>query len=157
GVEINLLDLSIALSRTVREDMQGIEVLIQRISEQQVQDILKYAFGLDTTMKLQQRSWLKNLLSSKDSDQVNWIGVWATVARTHHPDTYFEEFAQEPLKDIPFAAQPFRSVLKIEPTYYDGYNYVTRKSEKVYNSDKLSYPFPTYKQGAESFLYHKDI
>src|SRR5690606_33275662 len=115
GVEINLLDLSIALSRTVREDMQGIEVLIQRISEQQVQDILKYAFGLDTTMKLQQRSWLKNLLSSKDSDQVNWIGVWATVARTHHPDTYFEEFAQEPLKDIPFAAQPFRSVLKIEP------------------------------------------
>lgn len=157
GVKINLLDLSIALSRTVREDMQGIEVLIQQVKEPQVQDILNYAFGLDTTMKLQQRSWLKNLLSSKDSDQVNWIGVWATVARTHHPDAYFEEFAQEPLKDVPFAAQPFRPALKIEPVYYDSYNYVTRKSEKVYNGDKLRYSLPFFKTGVNNFLYHLDI
>ncbi|WP_313266604.1 DUF6493 family protein [Sphingobacterium sp.] len=156
GVKINLLDLSIALSRTVREDLEGIEALIKQIKEQQVKDVISYALGLDP-MKVQQQSWLKNLLSSKDSDQVNWIGVWATVARTHHQDTHFEEFAKEPLADIPFAAQPFRPALKIEPTYYNGYNYTTRKSEQVYNGDKLTYHFPSYKQGAETFLYHKDI
>ncbi|MDR2273608.1 MAG: DUF6493 family protein [Sphingobacterium sp.] len=156
GVKINLLDLSIALSRTVREDLEGIEALIKQIKEQQVQEVISYALGLDP-MKVQQQSWLKNLLSSKDSDPVNWIGVWATVARTHHRDTHFEEFAKEPLADIPFAAQPFRPALKIEPTYYNGYNYTTRKSEQVYNGDKLTYHFPSYKQGAEAFLYHKDI
>jgi len=156
GVKINLLDFSIALSRTVREDLEGIEALIKQIKEQQVKDVISYALGLDP-MKVQQQSWLKNLLSSKDSDQVNWIGVWATVARTHHQDTHFEEFAKEPLADIPFAAQPFRPALKIEPTYYNGYNYTTRKSEQVYNGDKLTYHFPSYKQGAETFLYHKDI
>ena len=156
GVKINLLDLSIALSRTVREDLEGIEALIKQIKEQQVKDVISYALGLDP-IKVQQQSWLKNLLSSKDSDQVNWIGVWATVARTHHRDTHFEEFAKEPLADIPFAAQPFRPALKIEPTYYNGYNYTTRKSEQVYNGDKLTYHFPSYKQGAETFLYHKDI
>lgn len=156
GVRINLLDLSIALSRTVREDLEGIEVLIKQIKEQQVQDVISYALGLDP-MKVQQQSWLKNLLSSKDSDQFNWIGVWATVARTHHRDTYFEEFNKEPLADIPFAGQPFRPVLKIEPTYYNGYNYTTRKSEQVYNGDKLTYHFPPYKLGTDTFLYHKDI
>lgn len=156
GVKINLLDLSIALSRTVREDLEGIEALIKQIKEQQVQEVISYALGLDP-MKVQQQSWLKNLLSSKDSDPVNWIGVWATVARTHHRDTHFEEFAKEPLADIPFAAQPFRPALKIEPTYYNGYNYTTRKSEQVYNGDKLTYHFPSYKPGAEAFLYHKDI
>jgi hypothetical protein len=156
GVRINLLDLSIALSRTVREDLEGIEVLIKQIKEQQVQDVISYALGLDP-MKVQQQSWLKNLLSSKDSDQVNWIGVWATVARTHHRDTHFEEFTKGPLADIPFAGQPFRPALKIEPTYYNGYNYTTRKSEQVYNGDKLTYHFPSYKLGTETFLYHKDI
>ncbi|MNK53874.1 WGR domain protein [compost metagenome] len=156
GVKINLLDLSIALSRTVREDLEGIEALMKQIKEQQVKDVISYALGLDP-IKVQQQSWLKNLLSSKDSDQVNWIGVWATVARTHHRDTHFEEFAKEPLADIPFAAQPFRPALKIEPTYYNGYNYTTRKSEQVYNGDKLTYHFPSYKQGAETFLHHKDI
>lgn len=156
GVRINLLDLSIALSRTVREDLEGIEVLIKQIKEQQVQDVISYALGLDP-MKVQQQSWLKNLLSSKDSDQVNWIGVWATVARTHHRDIHFEEFTKGPLADIPFAGQPFRPALKIEPTYYNGYNYTTRKSEQVYNGDKLTYHFPSYKLGTETFLYHKDI
>ena len=156
GVKINLLDFSIALSRTVREDLEDLEPLIKQIEEPQIQDVINYALGFGP-MKVQQQSWLGNLLSSKDSGQVNWIGVWATVARTHHPDAYFEEFGKEPLTDIPFAAQPFRPVLKAEPTYYDNYNYATRKSEKVYNGDKLSYVFPSYKQGAETFLYHKDI
>ncbi|MNM94394.1 hypothetical protein D3C81_1067950 [compost metagenome] len=156
GVKINLLDLSIALSRTVREDLEGIEALIKQIKEQQVQDVISYALGLNP-MKVQQQSWVRNLLSSKDSDQFNWIGVWATVARTHHRDTYFEEFNKEPLADIPFAGQPFRPVLKIEPTYYNGYNYTTRKSEQVYNGDKLTYHFPPYKLGTDTFLYHKDI
>ncbi|WP_343563763.1 DUF6493 family protein [Sphingobacterium sp.] len=156
GVKINLLDFSIALSRTVREDLEEIEVLIEQIKEQQVQDVIGYALGLEP-MKVQQQSWLKNLLSSKDSDHMNWIGVWATVARTHHRDAYFEEFSKEPLANVPFAAQPFRPALKIEPTYYNGYNYTTRKSEQVYNGDKLSYHFPAFQQGVEAFLYHKDI
>jgi len=156
GVKINLLDFSIALSRTVREDLEGIERSIKQIEEQQIQEVINYALGIGP-MKVQQQSWLGNLLSSKDSNQVGWIGVWATAARTHHPDAYFEEFSKEPLADIPFAAQPFRPALKTEPTYYDNYNYATRKSEKVYNGDKLSYVFPSYKQGADSFLYHRDI
>jgi len=156
GVKINLLDFSIALSRTVREDLEDLELLIKQIDEPQIRDVINYALGFGP-MKVQLQSWLGNLLSAKDSSQVNWIGVWATVARTHHPDAYFEEFVKEPLADIPYAAQPFRPALKIEPTYYNGYNYTTRKSEQVYNGDKLTYHFPSYKQGAETFLYHKDI
>lgn len=156
GEKINLLDFSIALSRTVREDLEELEPLIKQIDEPQIRDVINYALGFGP-MKVQLQSWLGNLLSSKDSNQVNWIGLWATVARTHHPDAYFEEFVKEPLADIPYAAQPFRPVLKAEPTYYDNYNYATRKSEKVYNGDQLSYAFPSYKQGSETFLYHKDI
>ncbi|WP_333865427.1 DUF6493 family protein [Sphingobacterium sp.] len=156
GVKINLLDFSIALSRTVREDLEDLELLIKQIDEPQIRDVINYALGFGP-MKVQLQSWLGNLLSAKDSSQVNWIGVWATVARTHHPDAYFEEFVKEPLADIPYAAQPFRPVLRTEPTYYDNYNYATRKSEKVYNGDQLSYAFPSYKQGSETFLYHKDI
>lgn len=157
GVAIDLLDLSIALSRTVREEMAEIKDLIQQVKEPQVQEVLNYALGFEKEIKIQQRSWLKNLISSKDSAELLWLGVWATVARTHYPDQYFEEFEQEPLKDIPFAAKPFRPVLTIEPTYYNGYNYVTKKSEQVYNGDELSYMLPTFKQGVDTFLYHKDI
>lgn len=157
GVKIDLLDLSIALSRTVREDLDGVSAQIQQIKDKQVQEILNYALGFDTTIKAEQQSWLKNLLSSKESDQKLWLGVWATVARTHYPNDHFEEFEQEPLQDLPFAARPFRPALMIEPTYYNGYNYATRKSEQLYNGDQLSYPLPPFKQGVDTFLYHKDI
>ncbi len=157
GVSIDLLDLSIALSRTVREEIEDVKNLIQQVDEPQMQEILNYALGFETKIKIQQRSWLKNLISSKDSAELLWFGVWATVARTHYPNQYFEEFEQEPLKDIPFAAKPFRPVLTIEPTYYNGYNYVTKKTEPVYTGDELSYPLPMFKQGVDTFLYHKDI
>ncbi|WP_270087119.1 DUF6493 family protein [Sphingobacterium sp. SYP-B4668] len=156
-VEINLLDLSIALSRTVREDLDHAKPLIQQVKEPRVQEILNYALGFDTTIKTQQQSWLKNLLLSKDSNELLWLGVWATVARTHYPDQHVEEFDQSSLKDIPFAAEPFRPTLKMEPTYYDSYNYATKKSERVYNGDQLSYPLPMFKQSVDTFLYHKDI
>jgi len=157
GVKIDLLDLSIALSRMVREDVHDVSASIQQINDRQVQEVLNYALGFDETIKTQERSWLKALLSSKDSADLLWIGVWATVARTHHPGQYFEEFEQDSLKDIPFAVRPYRPELKIEPTYYDSYNYATKKSERVYNGDQLSYPFPAYKRGIDTFLYHHDI
>lgn len=157
GVKIDFVDLAIALSRTVREELDKAIPLVSQVNDPQMREVLNYAFGVDTAIKTQQRSWLKNLLSSKDSAELLWLGVWATVARTHYPDEYFEEFDQEPLTDIPFAARPFRPALTIEPTYYNGYNYVTRKSEQVYNGDELNYPLPAFKQGIDTFLYHKDI
>lgn len=156
-VAIDLLDLSIALSRTVREDMGNVEEQLQLIKDQQVRAVLHYALGFDTVVQAEQRSWLSNLISTKDSDHSKWSGVWATVARTHHADRTFEEFANGPLKHVPFAVKPYRPTLKVEATYYKNYNYATQKKEDVYNGDQLSYAFPNYSQGVDTFLYHHDI
>jgi len=158
AVKIDLLDLSIAISRLVREELEGVELLIQQIEDKEIAEVIKYALGFDTHINVQKQSWLKNLIHKiEGKDVYNLAGVWATVARTHSPEGYFEEFDVEPLKDMPFAVQPFRPRLTMEPSYYDAYNYVTKKTEKQYNGDQLTATFPAFQPGADSFLYHKDI
>ena len=157
GVALDLLDLSIALSRTVREDLDGIVALIDQINDSQVRSVLTYALGLDDELKIEKKSWVKKLLSASDSAHVGWLGVWATVARTHYPEAVFSEFEHENLKEIPFAVAPFRPELMFTPSYYQGYNYQTRKSEMVYDGEKLSFHFPNFKQEPNTFIYHKDI
>ena len=157
GVDLDLLDLSIALSRTVREDLEGVVALIDQVNDSQVKAVLKYALGFDEELKIEKKSWVKKLLSASDSTHVSWLGIWATVARTHDPDAVFFEFEHENLKEIPFAVEPYRPELTFIPSYYQGYNYQTRKSEMVYDGDKLNFDFPNFKQGPHTFIYHKDV
>lgn len=58
GVALDLLDLSIALSRTVREDLDGIVALIDQVNDSQVKAVLTYALGLDDELKIE-KSWVK--------------------------------------------------------------------------------------------------
>lgn len=157
GVALDLLDLSIALSRTIREDLDGVLALIEAVNDSQVKAVLMYALGFDDELKIAKKSWVKKLLSPSDSAHVGWLGIWATVARTHYPDAVFPEFEQENLKDIPFAVAPYRPELTFTPSYYQGYNYQTKKSEMVYDGEKLSFHFPNFKQEPHTFIYHKDI
>lgn len=157
GVALDLLDLSIALSRTVREDLDGVVPLIDQVNDSQVKAVLTYALGFDDELKIEKKSWVKKLLSSSDNAHVSWLGVWATVARTHYPEAVFPEFEDENLKDIPFAVAPFQPELTFTPSYYQGYNYQTKKSEMVYDGEKLSFHFPNFKQEPHTFIYHKDI
>lgn len=157
GVDLDLVDLSIALSRMVREDLDGVATMLDQVNDSQVKAVIKYALGFDDELKIEHKSWVKKLLSSLDSTHVGWLGIWATVARTHFPDAVFPEFEHENLKDIPFSVAPFRPELTFAPSYYQEYDYQTRKSEMVYDGDKLNFDFPNFKQEPRTFIYHKDI
>lgn len=156
AVTVDLLDLSIALSRTVREELAGVEALTEQIADPQVKAVVCYALGFTDTLAVEEKkSWFSSLLAKKDNQQEEWLGLWANVARTHAPDASFP--ALESLKDLPFAMEPFRQALKLTPTYAKDYNHRIGKSETVYDGEKLAYDLPSFKKGPSTFIYHKDI
>ncbi|MBE8714885.1 DUF6493 family protein [Sphingobacterium hungaricum] len=155
AVEIDLLDLSIALSRTVRENLQQAETKLVAVKDEKVRQILSYALGFENQLAVTKKSWLSSIIGSSNSKDADWIGIWATVARSNYPEGIFDEFEETALKDAPYAVRDFRPEIKIEAFYYDYYNYTTKKPH--YMGEAIKAPLPPFKEYPKTFLYAKEI
>lgn len=154
--EINLLDLSIALSRTVRENLMQVESKIEKVSNEQLKGILRFALGFDPQINLLKKNWFSKLIENSDTED-DWLGVWATVARSHNPDDVFEVFDSTNLKMAPFAVRPYEMEFKVKPYFVDSMNWQTNKRDDLFVGNQLQYDFPSNKKYPETFLYALDI
>lgn len=155
NIEIDLIDLSIALNRTVRENLDNIPSLLLKVKNQQIQNVVNYAMGFSNEIRLENKSWFEKVLPSTKTKHLSWIGIWANLARSHHHDQVFEEFLN--WKDVPFAYQPYLTTLEFKPHYYDQYDYETKKYTPVFLANKIQYTFPKYNEPMATFLFGKDL
>ncbi|MFD2970200.1 DUF6493 family protein [Sphingobacterium bambusae] len=153
---IDLLDFSVAVSRMPRVHVEAAWAAAQSLQDGKVKDLLRYALGLSDELLVDKKSWLQKLLPAKQSNDSLWAGIWATAARTHHPNGNFEQLAAV-LNEVPFAVAPFRPEPKFESAYYMAYNYATKKQEPEYLGEKLLYALPTFGEIPATFLYGKDL
>lgn len=154
-VEINLVDLSIALNRTVRENLENVPSLLLKVKNLQIQDLVNYALGFSNEIRFEKKAWYEKVLSGTKSKDSSWIGIWANLARSYHHDQSFEAFLN--WKDIPFAYQPYRTNLQFKPHYYDQYDYQTQKYTPVFLANKIQYAFSKYNNQLPTFLFDKDL
>ena len=154
--DINIVDMSIALSRTVRENLTAVEGKIEKVEHEQLREILRYALGFDKQMSLGKKNWFSKLMGKTEGED-DWIGLWATLARTHYPDAIFEEFDATVLKTAPFAVKPFEMELKVEPYIVQQMNWRINKKEDVFIGNQLQYDFPPNGKFPETFLYALDL
>ena len=150
GAKIDPLDMSVAISRMHREQVEKAILLAEKIQQKQVKDILLFALGATDALSLKKSSWFQALLHNKE--EVLWKGAWAMAARTHFPEGRFDAIDSS-LQAIPFAREPFRPEFGMKPYYCEQWNYQSRKKEKVFGGNRLTINLPPFQNIPQTFIY----
>lgn len=157
AVEVNLIDFSIALSRTVREGVNGLEKKIELIKDDFIASALSYAFGLIKEIPIKKKGWLSKLIVGKDNKEDAALGVYATIARSNHPLDEFPAFEDTVFGSAVYAVKPLDPKLKLKEVYSSQYNYQTKKQEEVLIGNELDVEFPAFQDYPKTFLFALDI
>ncbi|TDE09574.1 DUF6493 family protein [Dyadobacter psychrotolerans] len=156
GWVIDALDFTIALSRMPRENTQAALLLCDRLESNQA-DLIKFALGASSEIKLQYDSFLKKMFSGAKSENVLNHATWAVVARTFYADDNFTEFENTSLKNLPNVSHPLIPVAKIINRQNEYKNYSTQQPE-YYHFRELSVDLPQSKWDIPlNLLYSLDV
>jgi predicted DNA-binding WGR domain protein len=103
--KIDFVDLSIAIARMPRENMDEAIALLPQL-EDEMQQLMKFCFGITDNINIEEASiWTKiTQFFGKNNEK---IAVWAVAARTFYPTKIFEVFEKTVLKNVPFVASPY--------------------------------------------------
>jgi predicted DNA-binding WGR domain protein len=157
GAEINKLDLSVAISRMPRENVEEAIPLLEQLNPE-LKDLMAFCLGKTKEIKFKGGSVLTKLLSKINvtaDDQLK--AIWAVAARTYYPDDTFPEFEETYLKDIPFVVSPFAPAITFEERWNEFVNYQTKKNERSPSWYELTFHIPGYKNMPDYFLYGLDL
>lgn len=157
GTEINKLDLSIAISRMPREEVDQALPLLEQL-DGELKNLMSYCLGQTSEIILESSSIWNKLLSKISSEEnENIKSVWAMAARTYDPSGTFPQFENTSLKNLPFAVTPFHPALKIEERWNEYVNYQTKQKEHTLSWYELSLSIPAYQNSPGYFLYALDM
>lgn len=157
GVEINKLDLSMAISRMPRENIAEAIPLLEQLNAD-LRDLMAYCLGTEPAILLKKPSILNKLLSKiKTATDDGLEELWAMAARTYYPNETFPEFNGTSLKNVPFVVSPFFPEIRIEERWNEYVNYQTKKKERSTSWYEIHIPFPGYQQTTGYFLYGLDL
>lgn len=157
GAEINKLDLSIAISRMPRENVEEAMPLLEQLNPE-LKGLMAFCLGKTKEMTFKNGSVLTKLLSKINvttDDQLK--AIWAVAARTYYPDDTFPEFEETYLKEIPFVVSPFSPVISFEERWNEFMNYRTKQNERSPSWYELTFHIPGYKNMPDYFLYGLDL
>lgn len=157
GLEINALELSIAIGRMPRERVEEAFHLLEQLNGE-IKDLMSYCLGYSQKLTIKTESMIDKLFSKiKVGTEQPMKAVWAMAARTYAPEGIFPEFENTYLKSVPFAVAPFRPDVKIDEHWNEYVNYQTKEKERSPSSYELKMNLPGYQQVPDSFIYALDV
>ncbi|RQO75509.1 molybdenum metabolism regulator [Pedobacter sp. KBW06] len=157
GAEVNKLDLSIAISRMPRENVEEAMPLLEQLNPE-LKGLMAFCLGKTRELNFKTDSVLTKLLSKINVTADDPLkAIWAVAARTYYPDDTFPEFEETYLKDIPFVVSPFNPTITFEERWNEYVNYQTKKKERSPSWYELTFHIPGYKNMPEYFLYGLDL
>lgn len=143
---IDKIDLSIAISRMVRENTQEALILAEQLSAELA---LLIRFCLADSSAIKQRKSVDLLTEIVNRKEIQLMeGVWATAARTFYPEHIFDVFNNGALSAIPFVQEPWQpnfNLIKEASGYFQG--------EITDEVIRLVFKLPAYQKAVDSFLY----
>ena len=157
GTEVNQLDLSIAIARMPRENVEEALPLLKQLNGE-LKNLMAYCLGEIDQVMIQKKGLFTKFLSKINiSGTENLNELWAMAARTHHPEGIFTEFEDTNLEGLPFVVQPFKLIVNFEERWNEWENYQTKQKERSPSWQELNFVIPPYKSAAGNFLYALDL
>lgn len=157
GIAIDKLDLSIAISRMPREQIEEALPLLDHLTGD-LKDLMAFCLGENKEIKLKTQGLFKKLLGKVNGvDKENIDGIWAQAARTFYPQETFEIFLNSNLKDVPFVIKPHRPKITVIERWNEYQNYTTKQMERSDTWQELSYENAPFVAAPDYFLYGQDL
>jgi predicted DNA-binding WGR domain protein len=155
---IDKVDLSIAISRMPRENVEKAIPLLDKL-DAEMKDLMSYCLGVSNELKVNTSSVLSKLFQkvtgpNQDSEK---IALWAVAARTYYPNQTFEAFEKTTLNDIPFVTKPFAPKIHFKENWNEWKNYNTKELERSPSWTELTYQLPVEKNVPQNFIYNLDL
>ncbi|WP_409416022.1 DUF6493 family protein [Flavobacterium sp. PS2] len=156
--EIDLLDLSIAISRMPRENVESAIPLLDKV-EGELKQLLSFCLGVSEKLNLGSESLFSKVLATmgKTTKETGFLSLWAVAARTFYPNESFTEFENTYLKDVPFVAAPFVPEVRFKEKWNEWTNYQTKEKERTPSWYELRFDLPNYSKIPNYLLYSLDI
>ncbi|TCC87254.1 WGR domain-containing protein [Pedobacter frigiditerrae] len=154
---INKLDLSVAISRMPRKNIQEAIPLLDQLKGE-LKELMAFCLGTTTKISIKPSSLFNKLftkISGPAPDDLSY--TWAIAARTYYPNEVFKEFEQTQLKDLDFAVAPFRPKPRMEEKWNEFMNYVTKKKERTPSWYEFNFDFSAYKIVPSPYLFAQDL
>jgi len=155
--EINALDLTIAIGRMPREQVDEAVPLLEKLNGE-LKQLMAFCLGTTKDIVIKTDSIFNKLLTKMGgATDAGLKSVWAMAARTHYPDETFPVFNNTYLKDYPMAVSPFKPEISIKEKWNEYMNYQTKKMERSASWYELSFGLPPYTTVHGSFLPALDL
>ncbi|WP_316784969.1 DUF6493 family protein [Pedobacter frigiditerrae] len=154
---LNRLDLSIAISRMPRENIDEAIPLLDQLTGE-IKEVMAFCLGITRNVSIKSSSLFNKLftkISGPSPDDLSH--VWAIAARTYYPDEIFKEFEQTHLKDLDFAVAPFKPKPTIKEQWNEYMNYTTKKKERTPSWYELNFDLSAYKLAPSHYLFAQDL
>lgn len=156
--EIDLIDLSIAISRMPRENVEEALPLLEKINGE-LKNLLSYCLGVSNEINITTTSILTKLFtkvggSTKETEN---LALWAVAARTYYPNEIFTVFEKSYLKDFPFVVAPFKPVFEFKEKWNEWKDYHTKKLVRSPSWTELIFDLPEKIAVPNHFLYGIDL
>ncbi|MBF7090784.1 WGR domain-containing protein [Flavobacterium sp. ALJ2] len=156
--EIDLLDLSIAISRMPRENIESAIPLLDKI-EGELKELLSFCLGVNEKINLGSESLFSKLLATmgKANKETGILSLWAVAARTFYPNNTFTEFENTYLKEVPFVVSPFEPQIRFKEKWNEWVDYKTKEKVRTPSWYELRFDMPNYSKIPNYLLYSLDI
>jgi predicted DNA-binding WGR domain protein len=155
--EINALDLSIAIGRMPREQVEEALPLLDQLNGE-IKQLMAFCLGTTKDIVFKTDNIFNKLFTKiGGSTDPGLKSVWAMAARTYYPDESFPVFNDTYLKDYPMAVAPFKPVIRIKEKWNEYMNYQTKKMERSPSWYALEFDSPAYVNNHGYFLFSLDL
>lgn len=156
-VEINPLDLTIAIGRMPREQVEEAIPLLSKLTGE-LKALMAFCLGTTRDIIIKSDNILNKLFTKISSTtDLSLKSVWAVAARTYYPNETFTEFSNTYLKDYPMAVSPFTPQISIKERWNDYMNYQTKKMERSPSWYAIEFDSPVYINMHGYFLFGLDL
>lgn len=151
---IDIVDLSIAISRMVRENIEEAVPLLEQL-DSEMAELMAFCLGIKTEIKIAEDSVFSKLkvFVGKNTQKTQNNALWAVAARTFYPHKTFTEFEKTYLRDVPFVVAPFNPTISFKEKWNEWKDYNTKQMVRSASWYELHYDLPKYKDIPNYLLY----
>jgi len=155
--EINALDLTIAIGRMPREQVDEAIPLLAKLNGE-LKQLMAFCLGTTKDIVVKTDNIFNKLFTKIGaSTDPGLKSVWAMASRTYYPDESFPVFNDTYLKDYPMAVAPFKPEIRIKEKWNEYMNYHTKKMERSPSWYAIEFNSPVYVNTHGYFLFSLDL
>jgi hypothetical protein len=155
---IDLVDLSIAISRMPRENVEEAIPLLKKL-DSEMRSLLSFCLGVSKEININSSSLFTKLIATVGvtNKNIDTISLWAVAARTYYPNEAFVEFEKSFLNSIPFVVSPFKPKLEFKEKWNEWKDYHTKKLVRSPSWTEMIFSLPEKKTIPSHLLYSLDL